>query len=242
MCKILIFGGTSEGRELAQFCSENNIKAYVSVATDYGAELIEDLKNITVLNGRKDEKQIEAFITENKIETVIDATHPYATETTNNIKTACNNTDTRLLRILRNEEKTDGEYFDSINDVIDYLNERDGNVLITTGSKEIGLYKRIKNYSERCAVRILPMENAVENCKELGFINIIAQKGPFSKEENIGHIKQFNAKFIVTKDSGDRGGFSEKITACDECGVIPLIIKRPAEEGISLEEAKELLT
>ena len=40
MCKILIFGGTTEGRQLAEFCAEHRISAYVSSATDYGTGLI----------------------------------------------------------------------------------------------------------------------------------------------------------------------------------------------------------
>ena len=243
MCKILIFGGTAEGRELAQFCSKNKIPVFVSVATDYGAELIDGLPFVSVLNGRKDSVQIEDFIKEKSIELVIDATHPYATETTKNIKTACENTVVKLYRILRNETKSDGLYFDSIDGVVGYLNENNGNVLITTGSKDIKLYKKINDFENRCAVRILPMENAVENCVSLGFKieNIIAEKGPFTLRQNVNHIKRFNAEFLVTKDSGERGGFGEKIKAAKECGVTALIVKRPREDGISLEEAKELL-
>ena len=243
MCKILIFGGTAEGRELAQFCNENKIPAYVSVATDYGAKLIERLTFIRVLNGRKDSGEIEKFIKEQKIELVIDATHPYAVETTKNIKSACDNTKTRLLRVLRNETISEGEYFDNIDSVVDYLNENDGNVLITTGSKEIELYTRVNNFKNRCAIRILPMEKAVENCVLTGFEKekIITEKGPFTTEQNIDHIKRFNAKFLVTKDSGERGGFGEKTDAAKACRVTALIIKRPKEDGISLEEVKEFL-
>ena len=243
MCKILIFGGTAEGRELAQFCSDNEISAFVSVATDYGAELIDGLPFIRILKGRKDGGEIEKFIKENFIELVIDATHPYAVETTKNIKTACENTGVKLYRVLRKETKSDGLYFDSISDVIDYLNKNNGNVLITTGSKEIASYTKVNDFKKRCAVRILPIENAVENCITIGFDKnkIIAEKGPFTVEQNINHIKLFNAKYFVTKDSGERGGFGEKLTAVKECKITLLIIKRPKEDGISLEEAKELL-
>ena len=46
MKKIVIFGGTSEGRLLAKYCDENFIPAIVCVATEYGTELLEEYKNI----------------------------------------------------------------------------------------------------------------------------------------------------------------------------------------------------
>ena len=38
--RVLIFGGTTEGRVLSQWCAENGISADVSVTTDYGARLL----------------------------------------------------------------------------------------------------------------------------------------------------------------------------------------------------------
>ena len=78
MCKILIFGGTTEGRELADFCGKNKIGAYISVTTDYGAQLIPKSEHITVLTGKTDGGQILDFIKNNGIKLVVDATHPYA--------------------------------------------------------------------------------------------------------------------------------------------------------------------
>ena len=40
MSEVLIFGGTTEGRLLAEFCAAKGIRAAVSVTTGYGAELL----------------------------------------------------------------------------------------------------------------------------------------------------------------------------------------------------------
>ena len=68
---ILIFAGTTEGRLLAEYASAHGIGCFVSVATEYGKDLLGDLEHVTVLAGRMDEKQIKAFIEENRIRLVI---------------------------------------------------------------------------------------------------------------------------------------------------------------------------
>ena len=52
MFKLLIFGGTTEGRQLAEYCAENGINADVSVATEYGASLLP--AGVDILCGRLD--------------------------------------------------------------------------------------------------------------------------------------------------------------------------------------------
>ena len=45
----------------------------------------------------------------------------------------------------------------------------------------------------------------------------------------------------MTKDSGRAGGFQEKVEAARENGTRVVVIRRPEEDGISLEEAMEVL-
>ena len=104
MCKVLIFGGTTEGRILAEYCSENRIPAYVSVVSEYGRELLKEDLYVRPLTGPMDAGQMRAFIEDEAIELVVDATHPYARNATENIKSACRDTGTAYLRYLRNTE------------------------------------------------------------------------------------------------------------------------------------------
>ncbi len=239
MCETLIFGGTTEGRALAELCAKNGIPAFVCVTTDYGASL---LRGVKVLTGRMTEAEMLEFITKNHISLVLDATHPYAREATANIRRACESAGTRLLRVLREWSGEEwGRYFDDMSGIISYLAETDGNVLVTTGSKELAAFCALKDYRARCAVRVLP--SGAGRCAELGFDprRVIAAAGPFTKEQNAAHIKKFAARFIVTKDSGAAGGFGEKLAAAREHGAEALILRRPAEDGVSLAEAEKIL-
>ena len=245
MCKILIFGGTTEGRQLAEFCAEHRISAYVSSATDYGTGLIKKSAYITKLTGRMNTEEMESFILSKQLHLVIDATHPYASEVTANISQACRKSAVKYVRVIREPDnhQIKGRYFDSTADAAEYLRKTEGKILIATGSKELKSFCCIDNYSERCAVRVLPAEQVVMDCKRLGFTHIIAEQGPFSEESNVHHLKEFGAEFLVTKESGAVGGFYEKVSAAEKCGAELLIIRRPveAESGLTVSGTEKLL-
>lgn len=243
MCEIFIFGGTTEGRVIAEWCVNHRIKVFVSVATDYGSKLLPKSEYLEVLENRLDSEQMMRIFREKEISIVIDATHPYAVEVSKNISEACSECGVKKIRIIRNDshDLSNAICFDDISGIISYLNQNAGNVLITTGSKEISKFCEVDNYSERCIVRVLDVPSIVEQCREMEFRKIIAEKGPFSLEKNLQHISDFSADFVVTKDSGETGGFHEKLMAAKLCGAVPLIIKRPAEEGITLDKMLEIL-
>ena len=61
---VWIAGGTTEGRKLAHYADCCHIRAYVSVATDYGASLVTESPFVTVVTGRMDEGEMETFLRE----------------------------------------------------------------------------------------------------------------------------------------------------------------------------------
>lgn len=242
---VLVFGGTSEGRKLAEIFNANNRKCTICVATDYGEKLLPKSENVNVICGRMDCNEICMLLGEdNKYSYVIDATHPYASVISENARNACIKTNTAYLRLLRS--KTDSNiYNDGIKIFPDalqaakYLDKTTGRILLTTGSKELPVFCGEIRDKSRITARVLPSAKAIEACNNAGLEGrqIIAMHGPFSREVNIAIIKQTGAAFIVTKESGNAGGFQEKIDAARETGTEVILIKRPVEEeGYSLDE------
>lgn len=242
MSEILIFGGTTEGRILAEFCAQNEIFADISVTTDYGAELLPESQFLNILNGKLDKAEISALISRCGYKLIIDATHPYATAATQNIKAACTETNTEYLRLLR-ERSMDisGKTFADMNGLIEYLNGSEKCVLSTLGSKELPALTKVKNYRERICARVLPADGIEDFCRSLGFENIIVGKGPFSEEKNIEHIRKSGAEILVTKESGTAGGFPEKAAAAEKCGAEFAVLLRPSENGNTLVEIEKIL-
>ena len=287
MCKIWIFGGTTEGRLLAEYCSREKIEAWVSVASEYGEELLQEelmesgnagnpdsngntkehekcadketylakknSKNVQassavkVLRGRMDRNQMEEFIRNQEIHLVIDATHPHARLVSEEIQEACRRTGVRLERCLRAEGEQnkvrDWVEVDSIQEAVSFLSSVSGVIFATTGSKELEVLCQIPDYQKRVYARVLPTSNVLKKCEELGITgsHLIAMQGPFSTEMNTLFLRQTKAEWLLTKDSGRAGGFQEKVEAARENGTRVVVIRRPEENGISLEEAMEVL-
>lgn len=241
----MVFGGTSEGRKLAEIFNANNRKCTICVATEYGEKLLPKSENVNVICGRMDCNEICMLLGEdNKYSYVIDATHPYASVISENARNACIKTNTAYLRLLRSETGSniynDGiKIFPDALQAAKYLDKTTGRILLTTGSKELPVFCGEIRDKSRITARVLPSAKAIEACNNAGLEGrqIIAMQGPFSREVNIAIIKQTGAAFIVTKESGNAGGFQEKIDAARETGTEVILIKRPVEEeGYSLGE------
>lgn len=240
MNRFLIFGGTTEGRLLAEYCDENIIFCTVSVATEYGAKLLPRSEFVAAETGRKDRSEIAALILSGRFAAVFDATHPYATEVGKNISGACSDTNTPYYRVIREPSHVCDEalYFDNASETACFAEKTTGTFFIATGSKELPLFCR-DGLPERCIVRVLPDEKIIRKCEKSGFMKIICGKGPFGFEENVLHFK--GCGYVITKESGAAGGFEEKKRAALSVGAKLIIIKRPDEKGMSLVEAEKLL-
>lgn len=247
MEKVIVFAGTTEGYELCRFLSEHQISVYACAATEYGGKALTETPYLHIHTGRLSREEMAAFFLKEAPNFVLDATHPYAAEVTDNIKSACEKTGFFYQRVLREQgrQAEKAVYVESTEAAAEFLNTTEGNVLLTTGSKELKKFLGVKDYKERLYARVLSLPSVMEECSAAGFEgkHLIGMQGPFSRELNEAMLRQFHCRYLVTKDSGKAGGFQEKIDAAFSCGAIPVIIGRPLkEEGLSLVECKKWLS
>lgn len=249
MDKILLFAGTTEGRNLAEFLEKNQIPTEVCVATQYGETLLEEGKYLHVHAGRLDETEMEQQIQKQQITLVIDATHPYAVIVSQNIRRACSRTGTEYIRLARKE--TDASWKQEMEDVTEvasvaeaaaFLAKKEGRIFAATGSKELSAYQVIPDYQDRVVARVLSTPEAVSESAMLGFSgkNLICMQGPFTEDLNVAMLRQAQASWMVTKESGKAGGFLEKLRAAKKAGAKLVVIKRPGERSEEIvEDQKE---
>jgi len=264
----LIFGGTAEGRQVSDYLCEKHIAHTVSVATEYGEEVLHPQPERHIHQGRLDMEQMQEFMRDGQYALVVDATHPYAVEVSKNIQEACRRENVQYLRYLRTQKQEErlnkeaageadstrsacenaGEisgafYVDSAREAADYLETQQGGIFLTTGSKELHVFTEAISDKSRIFARVLPSAEVVSSCRALGLEGkqICAMQGPFSADMNAAMLHQAGSAFLVTKETGATGGFPEKIEASRQCRVTPVIIRRPKETGSGWEEVKERL-
>jgi precorrin-6x reductase len=247
MPRVLVFGGTTEGREIAEWLSaRGGCEVFISSLTEFGSSLVQGLQNVTPLTGRLLPDDIEGLLRDQSFSFIVDATHPYAAGVSTSIAGAAEACAVPLYRVLR-EDEPEGPWnaVDSPQEAARYVANRPGRVLLTTGSKDLPVYaEAIDGFAERVYARVLPVASSLEAASGLGLAvdHIIAMKGPFSKELNCALIRDLNIAIMVTKASGTAGGFWEKVEAARECGIDLVVIHRPSkEEGFTLEQLKDEL-
>ena len=251
MENYLIFAGTTEGRELTQFLlnmiNEEHLQMHLTVciATDYGRLMLPEHKALTVLASRLNEQEMEKLMSRNAFDCILDATHPYAVLVSENIRNAAAAENIPYIRVIRPDSTpidTDSNivFVHTMQEAVSYLAQTKGNILSTTGSKELPLLRELPDYEERVYARILPNPQMVSDSYEMGFKgqHLICMQGPFTEELNTALIHQFHISYVLTKNSGANGGFAEKIKSAEQTNTTLVVIGRPAEQtkGYLLED------
>lgn len=231
---IVIFGGTTEGRELSAALSSRGVAVTVCVATDYGREEQGEIPGVTVLAGRRSEAEKLALLRTAAL--CVDATHPYAMGITESVKAACAAANVPYRRLLRSRGDTaDAVVVADAAEAAEYLKDTQGNILLTTGAKELPAFAALPR--ERLYARVLPSREGIAACEAAGIPhhNIIAMQGPFSEELNAALLRQYRISYLVTKDGGAAGGYPEKQRAARTCGARVIVLRRPEETGETME-------
>ncbi len=245
--RALIFGGTTEGRDIAYRLSRMGMECTVCVATEYGEYTMglgEREENIKVHVGRMDVDEMCSFITEGKFDPIVDATHPYAAEVSENIRRAAADTGVFLIRFSREVRSTfkDKEnyerlkFFPTFEDCIKALEKTSGNILFTTGIKDISV-SLPGEMIKRSYARILPGIESIRAAEKAGFSrsHIIAIQGPFSTRMNKAMIEEYDIRTMVSKASGDAGGYGEKLMAAKATETDIYVIRPEEAEDADLK-------
>ena len=243
--RAVLFSGTTEGRRLSAALAELGAAVEVCVATEYGREEQGELPGVRVHTGRLDTAGMEAIL--QGADLCIDATHPYATAVTANIRAASEAAGVPYRRLLRRPSVLPEGSITAANatEAAKRLAETEGNILLATGAKELSAFAFLGG--ARLYPRVLPLRESLEACEAAGIPhrNIIAMQGPFSLALNLALMRQFDIRYLVTKDGGTAGGFGEKAEAARQAGATLVVIRRPVDSGEDyetiLEDCRRLL-
>lgn len=236
MKEILIFAGTTEGRELSECLAQAGAAHTLCVATEYGEVVLKGHPLVNVRRGRMAWEEMAELLKEGDFAAVVDATHPYARAATENIRRAAEAAGVSYLRLKRESPAAEAggriTCFETAGDCARALEGTTGNILLTTGSKELACFCASGQVRERLYVRVLPGVESLRLCAEQGVRGkqILALQGPFTKEMNLAMLRQYRIRVLVTKISGREGGYEEKLEAAREADIPVFAIGGAGEE------------
>lgn len=224
---ILVLGGTSDSLKIAGALKQVAIDFYLSVVSDYGQDLAAAVAE-RIIKGRLSVEEMVAFIQENQITQLIDATHPFAVEVSKNAIAACEQAKISYFRFERPSSIPTGVILTaSVAEACKKALAYQGKIYLTTGSKTLPQFvQRVSK--EDLVVRVLPTAEVLTITEKLGLAadQVEAIKGPFSKEMNMALLKHNQASVMITKESGQAGGFAEKVEACKALEIPCIVIER----------------
>ena len=228
---VWVFSGTGDGNALATRLREKGYPIVVSTATDYGAEVAsEDLPGVIVRSGRMGAEARRREMESSGARAIVDATHPFATAISFQLMRL-----SKVLKIpyLRYERPQAVSPYPAIlcKSVAEAASIARGNrIFLATGAKDLAVFLNHEGASRReWYVRIAPDSESLQRVLELGVprANICVMQGPFSKEFNKALWRSWGIDCVVTKESGEIGGFLMKAEAAHSLGIPLIVVERP---------------
>ena len=232
---VIVIAGTTEAREVIERQLKENKKILASVATELGAQMLEEYP-IDVHTGRLDEAGFVRLLEENPCGKIIDASHPFAQVVSETVQAAAKTVGIPYERYERSRLHYDYDRIIAVADAgeaAEYLNQLEGNVLLTTGVNTAAVYaEHVKNAKERLYIRVLDTPASYEGCAKAGYPedHVFGKMPPYTVEDNLALIAKTKASVLVSKDSGKTGGVDIKVEACRRAGIACVLIRRPGQE------------
>lgn len=223
---ILVFGGTTEGRAVVKTLDESGTGFYYSTRGDM--QHVEAV-NMTHLHGAMDCESMETFCRERDIRCIVDASHPFAAGLRDTIAAVASRLGIPVIRYERIYSCRGSEkiiWCDDYRDAVRLLEENGvESLLALTGVQTI---VKLKPYWERhrCVFRILDRGESWNKAEEAGFPleNIVT----YSADSDVVElIDRFSPDAMITKESGESGGFDEKLAAACERNIPLYVVRRP---------------
>lgn len=248
---VWVFSGTSDGNALARELARHHSPIVVSTASEYGGEIVrEHCPDATVWAGRQGVEARRRALRRSGARAIVDATHPYAQVMSEQLIGLAEELSIPYLRYERPgiasstdpvmsmssacaTRTTDSQnvlWCESVGHAAERAISAGRRIFLATGSKDLATFLEAPNASSReWFVRITPDPALVRRAIDLGIPrdHILAMQGPFSEGFNHALWRDQLIDCVVTKDSGEAGGFPAKARAAAALGIPLLVIRRP---------------
>ena len=234
MRAILLVGGTSETKAIARALADDGHSVLVCTATDIPLETGEH-SAIRRRCGHMTAEEFEILMRDERIDVVVNAAHPYAINVRAATRKAAGRVGIAHVEFMR----PDAGPAVSEAGILRAADHREAaqlamaagrKILLTIGVSQIAHYAEAARARGRDLVaRVLPRDESVAACRAAGLRDdqIVTSRGVLSVEDNVALIRSHGIDVLVTKESGEAGGVSEKCEAARRTGCVVVLVCRP---------------
>ncbi|MFF8384009.1 cobalt-precorrin-6A reductase [Streptomyces kanasensis] len=219
---VLILGGTTEGRRLAETLDADGVRVTSSLAGRVAAPRLPPGE--VRVGGFGGAEGLARWVREHQVDRVIDATHPFAGTISFHAARAAATTHVPLLALRRPGwtpvEGDDWRAVDSLEAAARAVPELGRRVFLTTGRMGLAAFAEVADVW--FLVRSVdPPEPPLPPRAE-----VLLDRGPFTLEGEREVLRAYGIDVLVTKDSGG-AATAPKLTAAREAGIPVVIVCRP---------------
>ncbi len=225
---ILIFGGTTEGRMAAEVCEAAGKPYFYSTKT---AVRMPKTVNGTYLNGAMKADDIARFCRERGVRCIVNAAHPFAIHLHREIESQT----LPVIRVQRHfpPATEDATYFGDFDEATAHLCAKPvRRLLALSGGHTIA--QLAPYWAEYDTVfRILNRHESKTVARQCGLpTGCVIYYDPTRRlptvEEEMGVMRDVGCDAILTKESGETGGFASKVEAARRLGIRVFVVRHPS--------------
>lgn len=221
---ILILGGTTEARLLAEVLAQNT--RFVTTLSLAGRTRTPIVMPVPVRSGGFGGAQgLSTHLVENGVNLLIDATHPYAANISANAAEASQISGVPLVALRREGwSEQDGDRWapvESVDAAVTALGKTPRRAFLALGRQELLPFEQATQHSY-----VIRSVDPVEPPLSVPSAQYITARGPFREADESALLSEHGIDAIVSKNSGGSASYG-KIAAARTLGIEVIMIRRP---------------
>jgi precorrin-6A/cobalt-precorrin-6A reductase len=239
MKRVLILGGTTEARLLAQRVAD---RADLDVTLSLAGRTASPARQPVPVRrgGFGGAAGLADYLVHERIDVLIDATHPYADVISMNAAEAARRTGAPLLQLRRAPwQPTAGDRWTEVGDVgeaVRALGETSRRVFVALGRNELAPFVVAPQH-----FYLIRSVDPVDPPLALPRVTYVTGRGPFDEADDRALMTEHRIDIVIAKNSGGDATYG-KIAAARALGIGVIMLRRPqVPEGPAAESIEDAL-
>jgi precorrin-6A/cobalt-precorrin-6A reductase len=224
MAKVLILGGTTEARQLAERLAH---RADLDVTLSLAGRTTSPVAHPVPIRvgGFGGAEGLIDYLTTERVNALIDATHPYANIISENAAAAARKAAVPFVALRRPPwSAMPGDRWIEVSDAsaaVRAIGRKGRGVFVTTGRSELAPFAAAPQH--RYLIRSV---DPVEPPLPLPHVTYIAARGPFNEADDRELMTRHEIEVVISKNSGGNAAYG-KIAAARALGIEVIMLCRP---------------